>query len=289
MKFYCLFPGDFMRDTMTLTPYEVGLYIRLLNHQYTTEKPIADLAEASKICGIRVQKGAKKIPKLLQKYFKSTEQGWINPRFKKELKRLKSISKKRQEAAFTRYRKHANAVQVQQSCTDIPHPHIKPSSFLTSSQDQKGLPLHNNPPEIFVPPVPAALWSAFREMRKKIRKPMTDHAANLIVRKLERLQTAGEDAVAVVEQSIRNGWQDVFAVRNEGANHERPSKEQQRFQRSQRGIEQAFGSGSRLVEHLQRDVPRRNLAGTGTGLLGNAETHSADPATPSVHGSREKK
>jgi hypothetical protein len=58
--------------------------------------------------------------------------------------------------------------------------------------------------------LPEPDWQAFEEMRKKIRKPMTDHAADLVIRELEKLRTRGFDPVAVLSNSIRNCWQDVY-------------------------------------------------------------------------------
>jgi len=58
-------------------------------------------------------------------------------------------------------------------------------------------------------------FDKFREMRKKIRKPMTERAEELIWKELSKL--AGEDSdlkIEILEQSIRNGWQDVYAVKN---------------------------------------------------------------------------
>lgn len=66
--------------------------------------------------------------------------------------------------------------------------------------------------------VPIATWLAFVEMRKKSRKPFTDHARDLIIIELQKLKDSGEDPVLVVEQSIRNGWLDVFPVRKENRN-----------------------------------------------------------------------
>lgn len=57
------------------------------------------------------------------------------------------------------------------------------------------------------------VWPDFEEHRKKLRKPMTDKARVLIVKKLESLQNQGHDPIAVLEQSIRQGWQDVFPLR----------------------------------------------------------------------------
>jgi hypothetical protein len=54
------------------------------------------------------------------------------------------------------------------------------------------------------------VWEAFEEHRKKLRKPMTDHARDLIVKELEKL---GGDPNALLDQSIRKGWQDVFPLK----------------------------------------------------------------------------
>lgn len=64
----------------------------------------------------------------------------------------------------------------------------------------------------------------FSEMRKGIKKPMTPRAAKLILDKLQRFY--GEDEqrkVACIEQSIMNGWQGVFELKDEGQAQSRPS------------------------------------------------------------------
>jgi hypothetical protein len=70
----------------------------------------------------------------------------------------------------------------------------------------------------FAPPewVPVDSWKAFEQMRTKARKPMTDRARELIVKELESLQSKGFDPVAVLDQSIRNNWQDVFPLKDKG-------------------------------------------------------------------------
>jgi hypothetical protein len=58
--------------------------------------------------------------------------------------------------------------------------------------------------------VPADAWSAFVEMRKKIKKPMTARAVELMFAKLDRFAAAGHDVKATLEKSTLNCWQDVF-------------------------------------------------------------------------------
>lgn len=52
---------------------------------------------------------------------------------------------------------------------------------------------------------------AFCEMRKKLKKPMTDYALQLALKKLEVLSGGDkEKKVAIVQQSIENGWQGLY-------------------------------------------------------------------------------
>ena len=75
----------------------------------------------------------------------------------------------------------------------------------------------NKSPGLFVLPdwIPRELWAEFEEMRRKLRKPMTDKARDLIVRDLEKLRGEGYEVVQVIEKSIANSWQGVFPLREE--------------------------------------------------------------------------
>lgn len=64
--------------------------------------------------------------------------------------------------------------------------------------------------------ISAESWKAFEDMRKKIKAPLTDYAAKLIVTELCKLKSSGEDPQACLDQSIRNGWRDVFPQRDKG-------------------------------------------------------------------------
>jgi hypothetical protein len=76
--------------------------------------------------------------------------------------------------------------------------------------------------KILAPSVPLdvspAVWDAFVEMRKKIRKPLTERAAALIGSKLQCMKQAGFIPDEVLDQSIRNSWQDVFPIKEVNLN-----------------------------------------------------------------------
>lgn len=66
-------------------------------------------------------------------------------------------------------------------------------------------------------------WKAFEDSRKKLRKPMTDRARSLVINELDRLRAAGNDPSAVLAQSVRKGWQDVFPLKDNGRGGENVS------------------------------------------------------------------
>lgn len=65
--------------------------------------------------------------------------------------------------------------------------------------------------------IPKNEWNQFLEMRKKIKKPPTEHAKKLLIKDLDALRTSGENIVKVLNQSIKFNWQGLF---KENKNHE---------------------------------------------------------------------
>lgn len=66
--------------------------------------------------------------------------------------------------------------------------------------------------------LPKETWTAYVEMRRKIKKPLTDDAVELAVKKLARLSgSRTEEAKAILEQSIFQSWQGLFPLRAEDA------------------------------------------------------------------------
>lgn len=73
---------------------------------------------------------------------------------------------------------------------------------------------------VLPPDIPAEPWEGFEEMRRKIRKPMTDKARALIVNELRKLAEDGHPPGKVLEQSIMHDWQGVFRLKDR--NDDRP-------------------------------------------------------------------
>lgn len=65
-------------------------------------------------------------------------------------------------------------------------------------------------------------FSDYVDMRKKIKKPMTDRAIELAIKKLEELSGGDNDtAIKIIEQSVMNSWQGLFPLKEEHKPQER--------------------------------------------------------------------
>lgn len=60
--------------------------------------------------------------------------------------------------------------------------------------------------------IPAEAWAGYVEMRKKIKKPMTERAEQLAIATLDKLRQQGQDVGAVLDQSVMNAWQGLFPI-----------------------------------------------------------------------------
>lgn len=74
------------------------------------------------------------------------------------------------------------------------------------------------------PPTPPGGWGVdsgplldalkdFEAMRVKIKKPMTPRARKLLLGNLRKLSSDEGEQIAILEQSILHGWQDVYALK----------------------------------------------------------------------------
>jgi hypothetical protein len=73
-----------------------------------------------------------------------------------------------------------------------------------------------NAPPVIPEWVPRAEWSAWIEMRKKLRKPATDFAIALALRQLDKFRGEGHDLAVILSRSAFKGWTDLYAPNDSG-------------------------------------------------------------------------
>jgi CheY-like chemotaxis protein len=66
-------------------------------------------------------------------------------------------------------------------------------------------------------PLPAWIdreaWDAFEAMRREIRKPLTPRGTVRVLKRLQAIHDAGQDANEALDQSSDMRWQDVYPVK----------------------------------------------------------------------------
>ena len=56
---------------------------------------------------------------------------------------------------------------------------------------------------------------AFKEMRNKIKKPLTDYALEKLLNKLNKLGKTEEERIAILDQSTTKCWQDIYELKDQ--------------------------------------------------------------------------
>lgn len=62
---------------------------------------------------------------------------------------------------------------------------------------------------------------AFLQMRSFIKKPMTEYALKLMLKKLDELGNTDDTKIAILNQSIINNWQGIFPLKDGNTKHEK--------------------------------------------------------------------
>lgn len=151
-----------------------------------------------------------------------------------------------------------------------------------------GEPSKSEPSTTEPPIVPVSVWLNFVEMRKKSRKPLTGRAGELVRLELAKFKERGFDPVEILENSIRNGWLDVYEPREGTKNGARSAttrgatRAEQRVTEADRQSERVFGRSSGLVGSLRPDLQGRSDGAAGGGLPGDTPRLAGKSPAPSL-------
>lgn len=86
----------------------------------------------------------------------------------------------------------------------------------------------------------------FVEMREKIKKKLTNYAFYLILRKLSRLSANTNTQIEILNQSIQNSWQDVYALKTDFSN-----KKEKKL--PEKKLPNWYGSYEKQLENLPKE------------------------------------
>jgi uncharacterized protein YdaU (DUF1376 family) len=196
--------SDYLAKTTGLTPQEHGIYVMLLANYYVQGGPLPnDRKRLERMCSVRSRSEKRSLDTILGQFFALDGATFRNKRADEEIAKRLEISQKRREAVNTRY---TNVPTFVEQLNTQPQP--QPQKDKNNGAEKRAVEL---PPWL-----PEKEWNEYLKMRARIRRPATDFAIEILIRKLERFRKEGHDPTVVLRQSIENAWQGLFEPRQSG-------------------------------------------------------------------------
>ena len=134
--------GDYLAHTAHLSLLEHGVYCRLIQVYYLTEKPIP-LDEPHRTIGAKTPEEQEAVSQILKEFFQQTPNGWTSKRCEKELLAVKLKSEKASKSAKTRWgmRTHSEGNAIQYPISDNQEP--KKILPITNNLDISNIAIHS--------------------------------------------------------------------------------------------------------------------------------------------------
>lgn len=197
---FLFYPSDFLTGVSDLTMEERGQYITLLCLEH--QKGRLSKKMVSLCCGNATADVLAK--------FSIDENGlYFNPRLELEIEKRKEHSEKQRNRALDGWkkRKENNATA---NATALPLENRNENE----NRDRNKVKIEKEQTFNFPKSELELCFDKFLEMRKKIKKPATPHAIDLLKEKIKNLSNGNETlAIEIINQSTLNGWQDLFPLR----------------------------------------------------------------------------
>jgi uncharacterized protein YdaU (DUF1376 family) len=204
MHYYQFNIGDYASHTRHLSIIEDIAYRRLLDLYYLHERPLGDCsANVARLIGM--SEYSQEVETVLIEFFEHVDGGYINSRADKDIAHYHSKVEQASKAGKASAERRSNI----RSTVVQPTNNHKPRTINQEPKKEKVAVA----PSVWPEWIPLETWYAFLEMRKKMKKPPTEKAIELLIAKLKKFKDAGQDIQAVLEKSITSGWQDVFEIK----------------------------------------------------------------------------
>lgn len=218
MHYYKRNIGDYSKKAGRLSMLEHGAYTLLLDACYDRERfPTEE--EAIDWCWARTEQEIAAVRFVLSRFFTLEDGIYVQARIREELEAYRAKAEKNAEIARNREEKrraearsvHAGARNVHEASTNG---HLtKNQEPITKNQEKKNPPIS---PQAkgeteTIPGLDAEAWEVWIDYRTKIRKPVKPVS---ILAAQRKLAAYGCDQMAVVQQSIADGYQGLFELKS---------------------------------------------------------------------------
>ena len=191
MHYYQFHIGDYKSHTHHLTPMEDLAFRRLLDHYYLHEVPIKQRDIARQI---GLKEFEQEVLSILEEFFLSTPEGFINPRADIEINKYKEFSIAGKKGAEIRWSKAGNR-----------EANSPPNATPIATNNHKPLTINHKPNKEIQAPfgVSDDVWESFVKQRKLSRATVTD----TVIKSIDKeAQKAGWTLEQALSEIVARGW-----------------------------------------------------------------------------------
>lgn len=194
MHYYSFHIGDYKSHTHHLSLIEDIAYRRLLDHYYLHEAPILQRQIARQI-GMRDHE--QEVLSVLDEFFVSTEDGYINPRADEEIAKYKELSLAGKRGAEKRWAKAPDSPPI--ATPLVPQSDSNATPIATINQEpitNNHKPKRDKATGVACPPtVDQQVWSDWLIIRKAKSLPMTETAWGQIQNEFRKANLSDQEGV----------------------------------------------------------------------------------------------
>ena len=193
---YMFYPGDVLRDTQFFTDAQKGCYLSILCCHIENIRISYDLLMIITRCLSDYEKTS------FLKIFDKDDEGYF-------LNWAVNSIEKRSEYLKSRSNNKSGRKKNEEIIEDE-------KEIITESYDLHMVNVNENKKEKVIKSELENVFNDFLEMRKKIKKPATPRAIELLKTRIKQFAKGDEQlAIKIIEQSILNSWQNVFELKQD--------------------------------------------------------------------------
>ena len=193
---YMFYPGDVLRDTQFFTDAQKGCYLSILCCHIENIPISYDLLMIITRCLSDYEKTS------FLKIFDKDDEGYF-------LNWAVNSIEKRSEYLKSRSNNKSGRKKNEEIIEDE-------NEIITQSYDLHMVNVNENKKEKVIKSELENVFNDFLEMRKKIKKPATPRAIELLKTRIKQFAKGDEQlAIKIIEQSILNSWQNVFELKQD--------------------------------------------------------------------------
>lgn len=205
-----LFVADYLADTAHLNAAQHGAYLLLIMNYWQRGKPLKNCNERLANVARMSNDEWNANKNILAEFFDITPEEWSHKRIEVDLRKVESKSTKAKQSRQVALDNKENKPRSTNVKRTFNHTDTEADTNTDNKQIKK---------EVSTPTgVPPETWQAFRQMRVRIKKPLTAHAEKLAFSKLDEFRGKGHDPTGIVNYSIMNSYPGLYEPKENHAN-----------------------------------------------------------------------